>query len=232
MQLEPVEQYKKQAGEMAADRIQSGMTIGLGTGSTAVWMVRRLAERLNQGEVDNIIGIPTSERTRAEAEKLGIPLSTLGEHPNIDLTIDGADEIDPDLNLIKGGGGALLREKMVAQASDKFLIVGAASKQVGQLGSTFKLPVEVVKFGHEIHQAFLQALGAKATLRQTERGRPYLTDGDHLIYDCDFGPISDVYALARTLNQRAGVVEHGLFIDLASEAIVVGEAGVIILQKD
>ncbi len=224
--------YKQQAGEAAADRIESGMAVGLGTGTTAIWMVRRLAERLRAGELTDIVGVPTSERTRAEAETLDIPLATLNEQPRLDVTIDGADEIDPDLNLIKGGGGALLREKIVAEASKELWIVGTPNKRVNRLGETFELPVEVVTFGYGVHRAFLEGLGATVTLRTDADGEPYHTDSGNLIYDCDFGGIDDVQALADRLVRRAGIVEHGLFIGLATEVIIAGPEGLETRRKD
>lgn len=220
---------KQQAGFRAVDdHVRSGMTLGLGTGSTAIWALRRIAERLRAGNLTDIVGVPTSDRTRAEAEQLGIPLTTLADHPHIDLTIDGADEVDPALNLIKGGGGALLREKIVAQASRQVVIVGDSSKQVRQLGTTFKLPVEVVPFAIPTVTAFIQdTLGATPTRRTTTTGTPYLTDSGNHILDCHFPDgIANAPALAATLAARAGIVEHGLFIQLATEVIVASEQGI------
>ncbi|MEL6271962.1 MAG: ribose-5-phosphate isomerase RpiA, partial [Chloroflexota bacterium] len=224
--MDRVTELKKQVGEAAAAEIKSNMAVGLGSGSTAIWMVRRLGEMLQNGEVENVIGLPSSERTAKEARRLNIPLTTLSENPILDLAIDGADEIDPALNLIKGGGGALLREKIVAQASKRFIIVADDRKLVDKLGSTFKLPVEVIPFGHSSQRDFLQSLGAQVTLRTTEGGDPFTTDSGNYIYDCDFGPIDDVPAMARRIVDRAGVVEHGFFIGMAERAIVASADGI------
>ncbi|MEM6285359.1 MAG: ribose-5-phosphate isomerase RpiA [Chloroflexota bacterium] len=223
--MDRVTELKKQVGEAAAAEIKSGMVVGLGTGSTAVWMVRRLGAMLQNGEVEHIVGIPTSERTAEEAQKLNIPLTTLAENPVLDLTIDGADEIDPALNLIKGGGGALLREKIVAQASKRLIVVADDRKLVDKLGSTFKLPVEVIPFGHSSQRAYLENLGAQVMLRMQDDA-PFTTDSGNYIYDCDFGPVDDVHGMARKIADRAGVVEHGFFIGMASMAIVASEDGI------
>lgn len=213
--------HKRMAGEYAADNlVQSGMVVGLGTGTTAVWLVRRIAERLDAGELHDIVGVPTSTGTEAEARRLGIPLGTLETHPAIDITIDGADEIDPQLNLVKGGGGALLREKIVAQASTRMVVVAGAAKLVNKLGTTFKLPVEVTPFGHTAQKTFLASLADEVTLRSVD-GEPFVTDNGNYIYDCHFADgIDDVAVLAETLIHRVGVVEHGLFVDIAEMAIV------------
>jgi ribose 5-phosphate isomerase A len=227
------EPFKKQAGERAVDdHVRSGMKLGLGTGSTAIWALRRIAEKLESGELTDIVGVPTSSRTRAEAEKLGVPLTTLTDHPQLDLTIDGADEIDPALNLIKGGGGALLWEKIVAQASAQVFIVGDVAKRVDQLGTTFKLPVEVIPFGVTPIAAYIkEIIGATPTLRTTDDNSPYTTDSGHQILDCHFPDgIADVAALATQLASRAGIVEHGLFVQLATEVIVAGEQGITVFH--
>lgn len=222
------DQYKKLAGELAANEdIQSGMVVGLGTGTTAVWMVRRLAERLDAGELTDIVGIPTSTRTAEEAERLGIPLVSLETHPVIDVTIDGADEIDPQWNLIKGGGGALLREKIVAQASKHMIVVAGASKLVDKLGTTFDLPVEVTPFGHHAQGRFLSELADSVKLRTHTDGSLYVTDNHNLIYDCHFANgIDDVAGLAEKLIHRVGIVEHGLFVQIAKDVIVADAQGV------
>lgn len=219
-------EMKKQAGFAAADEeVQSGMVIGLGTGTTAIWFVRRLAERVNVGDLRDVVGIPTSTRTEAEAVKLGFPLTTLTEHPVIDVTVDGADEIDPQLRMIKGGGGALLREKIVAEASKRMVVVASASKLVTTLGA-FPLPLEVIPFGHATIARFLVDLGVDPVLRTTASGEPYQTDSGNYIYDCAFGTISDPEALAHQLDARAGIVEHGLFIGIANEAVIGDADGV------
>lgn len=218
-------QLKKWAGEEAANLVESGMVLGLGTGTTAVWMVRRLGERLQSGAIKNIVGVPTSERTAEAAREANVPLTTLGDHPEIDITIDGADEIDPNLDLIKGGGGALLREKIVAQASKRFIVVADGGKLVKQLGTTFKLPVEVLPFGHLSQRRFLESLGASVVLRGQD-DEVYHTDSGNYIYDCEFGGIGDAAALAHHIINRAGIVEHGLFLGMASEAIIATNEGI------
>ncbi len=224
-----IDQLKKAAAETAVAHIQSGMVVGLGTGSTAIWGVRRLAELLRDGTLKDIVGIPTALRTEQAARELNIPLTTLNEHPQVDLTFDGADEVDPQLNLIKGGGGALLREKIVAQASRRNIIVVDDSKLSSQLGALFAVPVEVVPFGWRSQRHFLEELGAAVAVRQDAAGRPFQTDQGNLILDCNFGPIDDLAQLNLQLNARAGIVEHGLFLGLASEVIVAGEDGIRIL---
>ena len=215
---------KRQAAEHAADFVKSGMTIGLGTGSTAIFATRRIAQRIRRGALSNIRAVPTSLATEAAALELGIPLTALDAQTRIDITIDGADEVDPALNLIKGGGGALLREKIVAQATHRFVIVIDESKLVPQLGTRWAVPVEVVPFGWQSQAEFLRGLGAQVQLRQAA-GQPYQTDQGNLILDCDFGKIADAAHLARTLKTRAGIVEHGLFIEMADDVIVAGAGG-------
>jgi len=197
--------------------VQDGQILGLGTGSTAAYAVRLLGEKVRDGL--RIKGIPTSARTRELAASLGIPLTTFDEFQPIDVTIDGADEIGPGLQLIKGGGGALLREKVVASASKKLVIIGDSSKPVAALGR-FPLPVEVVGFAQALVAKRIQALGAAVTLRRSGDGKPYVTDEGHHILDCSFGRISDPPALARELSDMPGVMEHGLFIGMASIVLV------------
>lgn len=216
---------KQQAGEYAADFVKSGMIVGLGSGSTAIFATRRIARSLQSGELVNIRGVPTSLATEAAANELGIPLTTLARHPRVDITIDGADEVDPDFNLIKGGGGAHLREKIVAQASERLVIVADDSKLVEQLGATWAIPVEVIPFGWESQAAYLESLGAAPTLRM-DGDAPFTTDGGNRILDADFGSIADPAALARQLESRAGIVEHGLFIGMAGDVVVAGKDGV------
>jgi len=178
------------------------------------------------GDKLKIRGVPTSARTKALAESLGIPLLTLDEVQQIDVTIDGADEVDPKLNLIKGGGGALFREKIVAQASDREIIIVDDSKLSPCLGTKHTLPVEVSSFGWQSQLRFLESLGARATIRSTDDGSQFVTDSGNMILDCDFGPIADAADLAAKLGARAGIVEHGLFLGIASDVIVAGESGV------
>jgi ribose 5-phosphate isomerase A len=217
---------KRAAGERAADLIQNGMVVGLGTGSTAVFATRRLGELLSSGRLRDVVAIPTSRATEQEARRLGIRLIDESLPSEIDLTIDGADEVDPSLNLIKGAGGALLREKIVAQASRREIIVVDATKPSPRLGTCQLLPVEVVPFGRGSLRRFLECLGARVTVRETSPGQPFLTDQGNLILDCAFGPIADPKALARELDARAGVVGHGLFLGLVTDLLVAGEHGV------
>jgi ribose 5-phosphate isomerase A len=218
--------YKQQAAEKGASFVESGMVVGLGHGSTALYAVERLAARLREGQLTDIVGIPCSRFIEGEARKLGLPLTTLEDHHEIDLTIDGADEVDPQLNLIKGGGGALLREKIVAQASRREVIMVDESKLSPVLGTRWPVPVEVVPFGWKTQVAYLESLGAEAVLREKDDGEAYLTDHGNYILDCHFGPIGNPTELAGVLNRRVGVVEHGLFLGLATEVIVAGEDGI------
>jgi ribose 5-phosphate isomerase A len=201
------------------------MLLGLGSGSTATLAVRLLAERLRSADLRDILCVPCSLETESLAVSLGIPLTTLEDHPVLDLTIDGADEVDPRLDLIKGGGGALLREKIVAQSSLREIIVVDGSKLSPILGTHRSVPVEITPFGWGAQRAFLEGLGARVSLRIIADGSPYKTDQDNLVMDCDFGPIPDPAELAKTLCARAGIVEHGLFIHLASDVIVAGVDG-------
>lgn len=222
------EQFKKQAAERAAGDVTSGMRLGIGTGSTAEFFIRALAERVAAGL--DVIGVPTSERTREFASGLGIRLTTLDALPELDLTVDGADELDPRLALIKGGGGALLREKIVAAASARMIVIADESKQVETLGR-FPLPIEVVPFGLEAtRRGILKALGdlalpQKLVLRGGQDA-PFTTDGGHFILDAHLQEIAEVRTLADRLVAIPGVVDHGLFIDLATKAYVAGTDGV------
>ena len=225
-----IQTLKQQAAEFAAEFVESGMIIGLGTGSTAIFATRRIAQRLQVGDLSNILAIPTSLATEAAAIELGIPLTTLADHPRIDITIDGADEVDPDFHLIKGGGGALLREKIVAQATTRQIIVVDDSKLVDQLGTTWAVPVEVIPFGWQSQAAYLQSLGAAPVVRMDDDA-PYQTDQGNIILDCDFGPIADPGALAHKIKSRAGIVEHGLFIDLTHDVIVASATGIRHLRR-
>lgn len=211
------DQEKEAAARASLRFVQAGNVVGLGTGSTAAYAVRFLAERVRSGL--KIRGIPTSSSTRELAASLGIPLITFDDVQQIDVTIDGADEFDPQLQLIKGGGGALLREKIVASASRRLVIVADASKQVKVLGK-FPLPVEVVPFAQALVAKRIAALGATPKLRQDASGNPFVSDEGHHILDCSFGAIPDPPALARTLDAMPGVVDHGLFINLASVVLV------------
>lgn len=221
-------QLKIEAAREALGHVEDGMKLGIGTGSTAEEFVRLLAVKVGEGL--SIIGVPTSERTAALCTELGVPLSTLDETPRLDLTIDGADEIDPHLGLIKGGGGALLREKIVAAASAKMIVIADVSKLVDTLGR-FPLPIEVNPFGLGATRAAIEdaaaRLGLKGelTLRMTNDA-PFVTDGGHFIIDASFGRIPDTRALSDALHAIPGVVEHGLFLGLAKAAVVAEAGGV------
>ena len=208
---------KEAVGRAAAELVRDGDVVGLGTGSTAYFAVIALGERVKAGL--KIIGIPTSVQTGDLARQLGIPLTTLDERPEIDITIDGADEVDPKLNLIKGGGGALLREKVVASASKKMVVVADSSKVVPALGK-FPLPVEIISFARTVVENKIAALGASPKLRAKADGSPFITDNGNQILDCSFGKIADPAALALALSNIPGIVEHGLFIGLATIALV------------
>lgn len=215
-----IAELKRQAAERAVDFVTSGMIVGLGHGSTTIFALRRIARLLEGGGLRDVLGIPCSTHVEEDARELGIPLTTLEEHPVIDLTIDGADEVDDGLNLIKGGGGALLREKIVAQASQREIIVVDETKLSPALGTQWAVPVEVTPFGWRSQAAYLETLGAEVSRRQDEVGSPFLTDQGNFILDCDFGPLGDPASLAARLDGRAGIVEHGLFLGLATDVII------------
>ncbi len=223
-----VEQLKKMAGEKAAERIKDGMIIGLGTGSTVKYTVLRIGEMVKDGL--EIIGIPTSRATEQLASRIGIPLGDINEYQEIDLTIDGADQVDSELNLIKGGGGALLREKMVAHASKYEIIVVDERKICNVLGS-FPLPVEIVKFGYQRTISVLEKLGCRASLRHRD-GEIYVTDNGNYIVDCKFEEIRDPQTLEREIDEIPGVVEIGLFVNLADEIIIGRKDGIEIRKKN
>ena len=227
-----VETYRRQAAERAVDLVESGMVVGLGHGNTALFAVRRVAELLSRGDLNDVIGVPCSRSVAAEAERLGIPLTDLENHPVVDVTIDGADEVDPNLNLIKGGGGALLREKIVAQATEREVIVVDEAKLSPMLGTQRPVPIEVVPFGWRPELEFLSSLGAEADLRLWKYDTPFESDQGNLILDANFGPIDDLYALAALLNARASIVGHGLFLGLASVVVVAGSEGVRVLRVE
>ncbi len=228
---------KKSAAMRAVEMVEPGMRLGLGTGSTAAYFVKLLGERVKAGL--SVSGVPTSDATRKLAEQCGIPLTTLDEVTELDVTFDGADEVDGDLRLIKGGGGALLREKIVAMASDRVVIMADESKLVEQLGA-FKLPIEVVPFGLGATREMIEVLSSDAgcegeiSLRSTSDGKPFVTDNGNYILDCDFGRIPDPEELEDSYRFIPGVVECGLFIDLCDIAIIGGEDGLQIIeaQKD
>lgn len=219
---------KKMAAEKAVEHVDNGMVIGLGTGSTVKYAIKKLGERVDTGL--KIEGIPTSLRTKKLATELNIPLVDLNDYTEIDLTIDGADEVDSFLNLIKGGGGALTREKIIAYHSKKEIIVVDETKVVKKLGVDFPVPVEVTKFGWNATKKTLEELGCTTELR-TIMDEVYITDNSNYILDCDFGKINEPEALEKEINSIPGVIENGLFIDLADEIIVGSKQGIITLEE-
>jgi ribose 5-phosphate isomerase A len=226
---------KREAARQALEYVESGMILGLGTGSTAAEFVDLLGEKVRDGL--KIIGVPTSEATLKQALSLGIPMASIEEQPEIDLTVDGADELDRHLRLIKGGGGALLREKIVASGSAQVVIIADQSKLVDTLGA-FPLPVEVVQYGLPVTIAMIEdiadelGLDGQVKQRMLADGNPFVTDGGNFVLDCAFDEISDPDALAELLPFTPGVIDHGLFIGLADHAIVAGEKGVEVLDAD
>lgn len=222
------DQEKEAAARASLQFIRDGQVVGLGTGSTATYFIELLGEEVKKGL--RIRGIPTSARSQELAQSLGIPLTTLDECQEIAVTVDGADEVDPQLGLIKGGGGALLREKIVASATKKFVIVADASKQVPRLGK-FPLPVEVIRFAQALVAKRIAALGADVRLRTGPDGKPFVTDENNHILDCHFGEIRDADLLARQLSDMPGIVEHGLFIGMASVALFARGTEIIKLTR-
>jgi ribose 5-phosphate isomerase A len=226
---------KRAAAARALEFVRPGMRLGLGTGSTAKHFVELLAERVRAGL--DVIAVPTSDATRSDAERLGVPLTSLDETPELDLTVDGADEIAPDLSLIKGGGGALLREKIVAAASARMVVIADESKWVSTLGR-FPLPVEVIPFGLAATRRAVEAAAAAAgcagpaLLRRGKDGHAFVTDGGHWILDAALEQIADPRSLADRLDAIAGVVEHGLFIGLARTAVVAGAGGLRVVERN
>jgi len=229
-----VEAYKRAAAARAVEFVRPGMRLGLGTGSTAQHFVELLAERVRSGL--SVVAVPTSEATRALAQRLGIVLTTLDDTPELDLTVDGADEIAPDLTMIKGGGGALLREKIVASASATMIVIADASKWVVCLGR-FPLPIEIVPFGAAAIRRAVEAVAVDcgcpgpALIRNKQDGHAFVTDGGHWLLDARLQRIADPQALARKLSAVPGVVEHGLFIDIARTAILAGPDGVRVIER-
>lgn len=230
--LSHVEALKKQAAEKAVEQVESGMVLGLGTGSSARYATMKIGELWQRGDLTGIVGIPTGESTAKLARKYGVPLATLDEYPVIDLAIDGADEISRgELDLIKGLGGALLREKMIEIVTRYFIVVADSRKWVNKLATRSPLPVEVVRFGWKFTAGWLESLGCEPALRGGD-GQPYITDNGNFILDCHFPRgIDDPAGLALALQDRPGVVEHGLFLGMADEAIVANEEGIEIVKK-
>ena len=222
---------KAEAASRALDYVHCGMILGLGTGSTTAFFLDQLGERIRSGDLDHILGVPTSENTARRARENGIPLITLSEHPLLDLVVDGADEVDPDFNMIKGLGRALLREKVVEINTRQLVIIVDESKLVERLGRG-PLPIEIVKFEAAVHIRWLNTLGCRAEQWLEEDGSPVVTDNGNFLVRCWFeGGIPDAYALAHKLSERPGIVEHGLFLDMANQVIVAGAAGVRVLER-
>ena len=219
--------FKEDAAKRAVQFVQSGMKVGLGTGSTAIFATRRIADLLKTGELRDLVAFATSKATAEEAVRLGIPLLPDDLPEDIDVTIDGADEVDPEMNVIKGGGGALLREKIVAQVSRRVIIVVDEKKPSPRLGTHWPVPIEVIPFAWRSQARYLESLGARFVIRSNQDGTRFVTDSGNMILDGHFGPIADAPKLAAALNSRAGIVEHGLFIGLATDLIVAGAGGVV-----
>jgi ribose 5-phosphate isomerase A len=211
---------KELAGHAALRFVENDMLVGLGTGSTATEFIKALGEAMRTGKLRGVRGIPTSKKSEELAKSLGIPIVTFAQHQRTAVCVDGADEVGPGLQLIKGLGGALLREKVVAQNSDKFIVIADSGKEVPALGTKCPLPVEVTIFGHETQPAFFRSLGAQPTLRPNADGTPFVTDNGNYIFDCRFESIADPAALEDELKSRAGIVESGLFIGMAKLAII------------
>jgi ribose 5-phosphate isomerase A len=222
------DQEKEAAARASLQFVKDGQVVGLGTGSTAAYFIKLLGEKVKQGL--RIRGIPTSDRSRELALSLGIPLITLDDCQEIAVTVDGADEVDPQLRLIKGGGGAMLREKIVASATKTMIVVADASKQVQRLGK-FPLPVEVIKFAQALITKRITAMGAHVSLRTNADGQPYVTDENNHVLDCRFGEIRDADALAQELSAMPGVVEHGLFIGMASVVLFARGSEIVELRR-
>jgi ribose 5-phosphate isomerase A len=223
---------RSMAAQQAMSYVRDGMALGLGTGSTTAYFVDLVGEQLQSGALKDIIGVPTSSGTAERARSWGIPLSTLADQPRLDLTVDGADEVDPDLNLIKGLGRALLREKIVEIHTARLVIAVDDSKIVSRLGRG-PLPVEIVPFGTEAHLRWLNALGCRAELWLEEDGSPIVTDNHNYLVRCWFPEgIADAHALGRTLAQRPGIVEHGLFLGMATDVVVASSSGIRVMERD
>jgi ribose 5-phosphate isomerase A len=223
---------KRDAAARALGEVRSGMVLGLGSGSTVAHFLQLLGQAIAAGALRDLVGVPSSVETGRRATSAGIPLGRLGDHPRLDLTVDGADEVSPELDLIKGMGGALLREKMIAQISDRFVIIADEGKTVGRLGTVSPLPVEVVAWEWQSHITFLEEKGAEVALRRGADGTPFETDNGNLIVHCRYPEgIEDPAALSARLNARAGIVETGLFLGMAERAILAGPDGVRVVRR-
>ena len=225
------EAQKQAAAKAAVKYVQNGMVLGLGTGSTAFYVIQEIGERWRAGSLTNIVGIPTSEKTATQVASYGIPLGTLRSHPEVDLAIDGADEVDPTLELVKGLGGALLREKQVESAARRFVVVVDEGKLVPRLGTKAPLPVEVDRASWEREAMWLEGFGCTPVLRGGDA--PFLTESSNFILDCSFASgIADCTALGRALDAHAGVLAHGLFLGMASEVVIAGAGGIRSLRRE
>lgn len=223
---------KQQSSVRAVDYVEDGMVVGLGTGSTTAYAIDELGARIRDGRLKDIIGVPTSVGTVRRAERAGIPMNTLAEQPMLDLVIDGADEVDPNLDMIKGLGGALMREKIVEIATRRFVVVVDESKLVQRLGTRGPLPVEVTQFAWEVHARWLAGLGCVAEQRVEADGAPYVTDNANYIIHCTFPEgIADPAGLGETLIHQPGILEHGLFLGMATDVVVAGQDGIRILVR-
>ncbi len=229
--MNKIDLYKKQAAEKAVAFLESGMIVGLGSGRTAGFALKRIAELLKNGTLKNIRAIPSSKVTQKKARRLDIPLTDFSGHSQIDITIDGADEVDPQLNLIKGGGGALLREKILVQSSKRVIIIVDETKLSRSLGTKWPVPVEVLPFAWPVEFRYLKSLGAAVTLRKDKKGEIYLTDQKNYILDIRLGAMKHPDEIATRLNQRAGILEHGLFLEMVSDIIVAGKKGITHLRR-
>jgi ribose 5-phosphate isomerase A len=225
-----VEELKREAAEAAVSTLESGMVVGLGSGSTAYYAVVDLGMRLAEGQLEDIVGIPTSEETARLARQQHIPLSTLEKHPVVDITIDGADEIDPQLNLIKGLGHSLLREKIVVSVTQRFIVISDHRKLVDHLGMIAPVPVEVIPFAQKPVSDYLKALGSRPILRM-DGEQPRITDEGNIILDCYFEIIENPFQVAKKIRKQPGVVEHGFFLEMAAEAYVATPDGIQHMTK-
>ena len=219
------DQLKQEAAAAAAELVQSGMAVGLGTGSTAAHLVNVLGKKFQNGDLTEIVCIPTSSATAEQAKGWGLPLTTFKDHPTLDIVIDGADEIDPQLNVIKGLGAALLWEKVVANTTNQFVIISDDSKIVTNLGELAPVPVEVIPFALDTVAPFLESLGANPILRE-KNGEVVRTDENNVILDAHFGVMDDPHQLAQAMSLRPGIVEHGLFLNMATQAFIASEGGI------
>lgn len=222
---------KRRSAERGVEFVKSGMVIGFGTGSTFNQVLYVLSEKLNSGELQNIVGVSSSEKTEKLARELNIPTDTLANNPKLDLTIDGADEVDRELNLIKGGGGAHLREKVIAQASKQYVILVDESKISKFLGEKWVVPIEVIKMAIGVEAEFLESIGAKVIQRFDDEGNGIITDEGNYILDANFGVMSDPKEISLKLEKRAGIIEHGLFIEMADFVVVAKETGIEVLNR-